>query len=342
MLTGFVTSVIGLAQQFIGQTALNDLGYDYNTTIRTTGGFLRSFSTFEQPFPFALFVMLVLLIGVPVALADPQRLRNRLFLFMTPVYTLGIVFAFVRAAWLGLAVGMLYLGFKRYRLLLIGLPIGLVVFLVIGGSSLSDQTLSSSSLQQRTTGWDENLKQLQAHPLGVGIGSSGAAAEKGRGRQRSQFGQSPVPTRQLLLQDDLRARPARAVDVRPVPHWQAFRDANAIANRLTGSDAALVDGIAAFILAAMAASLVATFFEIFPLDLLFWLVVSVAATMGASPAPEPVTSSRARHARGAPAWSVRVRGSGLGAGVVVVVVGGLAAADSVDDDAADVCAGALE
>jgi hypothetical protein len=295
MLTGFVCSVVGLVQQIVGYVALHDLGYEYNITIRTTGSFLRSFSTFGQPFPFALYVMAVLLIGVPIALIDPQRLRNRLFLFATPVYVLGILFAFVRAAWLGLAIGMLYLGFKRYRLLLLGLPFGLVVFLLIG-AGVSNATTSSTSLQQRTTSWDANLSQLQAHPLGLGIGSSGAAAEVVANPTVNGSGGSFQPDNYYYK---------TIYELGLFGLWlfvlfliSAFRSTNAIGNRLTGVDAAFVDGVAAFVLAAMAASTVATFFEIFPLDPLFWLLLGIAVTMETMPAEVP--SRRLTRHRGQP------------------------------------------
>ena len=63
MVTGTITAVVGLWQQVVGGAALNDLGYAWNETIRTAGGLLRSFSTFNQPFPFGLFQMLVLLVA---------------------------------------------------------------------------------------------------------------------------------------------------------------------------------------------------------------------------------------------------------------------------------------
>ena len=41
---------MGLVQQAVGVTRLHELGYAYNTVIRTSHGHLRSFSTFDQPF----------------------------------------------------------------------------------------------------------------------------------------------------------------------------------------------------------------------------------------------------------------------------------------------------
>ena len=290
MAAGFVVSVVGLAQQVIGPTVLHDLGYDYGTTIRTTSGafLLRSFSTFGQPFPFALFVMTVLLLGLAIALADQTRLRNRLFLLATPVYVLGILSAFVRASWLGLAAGLLYLGFKRYRILLVGFPIGLIVFLFVG-SSVTDTLLSTTSLQARQTGWEANIEKVQQHPFGVGIGSSGVVSEivntsSSPTTTSSQASSSTSPN--VYQPDNYYFKTLYELGVLGL--WflllllvSLFRNFNALGNRLRSVDSAFADGVAAIVLAAMAASLVATYFEIFPLDMYFWMLVGTTAALAA-------------------------------------------------------------
>jgi hypothetical protein len=294
---GLICALVGLWQQVVGDVYLNQIGYEYNTAIRFSGSFLKSFSTFDQPFPFALFVMLVLLIGIPVALEQPSRLRNRLFLLATPIYLLGMLSAFVRAAFLGLAAGLLYLGFRRYRILLAFIPLAVVAFLAVGGPT-SAALLSSSSFQQRTSGWQANLQQIEAHPLGVGIGSAGAVAERlatgGNGRYQPdnyyfktlyELGVLGLWMFVLLL-------------------LGIFSSTHRGAARIRAPDRALVDGIAAFILASMAAATVDSYFEIFPLDLLFWLLVAVAATMIALPrqpgAPSEADPDREPAARPAP------------------------------------------
>jgi hypothetical protein len=293
MVTGLICSVVGLAQQAIGDARLHDLGYEYNTVIRFAGSNLRSFSTFNEPFPFALFVMTVLLIGVPCALMDLRRPRNRVFLILMPVYLLGILSAFVRSAWLGLAVGLLYLGFKRYRLLLVGLPVALVVFLLVGSNanSVSTPLLSSNSLTARTTSWSASFDQIQAHPLGLGIGTAGAVAEATTNDQTSTTGNGKPP----FQPDNYYFKTVYEFGL--IGLWMlilyligVFKSTTAIAERSSGFDRAFCDGVAATVLAAMAASLVATFFEIYPLDLLFWLLVPTVAALGARE-PEQIEAS---------------------------------------------------
>lgn len=104
-----LTAVVGLAQQIDGPDHLVALRYSYNEHIPTTGGILRSFSTFTGPFAFGLFVMLGLTVGGAVALAEPRRMRNTLFLCATPVVLLGMGVTIVRAAYIGLAAALLWL-----------------------------------------------------------------------------------------------------------------------------------------------------------------------------------------------------------------------------------------
>ena len=269
---GLVCSVVGLLQQALGDARLHTLGYQYNSTIRFgSGGLLRSFSTFDQPFPFALYVMIVLLIGIPVALDDLTRLRNQLFLLATPIYLLGILSAFVRAAFLGLAVGALYLGFRRYRALLAVMPLFLAAFLLLAGP-VSGSLLSSNSLQSRTQGWQGAITQVEAHPLGVGIGSTGATAERlATGTKKSTY----QPDNYYFK---------TAYELGLLGAWMLilllfgiFRATHIGADRARRPDQALLDGIAAVVLASIAASLVDSYFEIFPIDLTFWLLVGVAA-----------------------------------------------------------------
>ena len=105
MAGGVATALVGLAQQRIGVFGLNDLGYEFDRSVRTTGNsVLRSFSTFELPFPFAFYLVLVLSVGLSVALATPSRRRNRMFLAASPLLFLALLASFVRAGLVALAI----------------------------------------------------------------------------------------------------------------------------------------------------------------------------------------------------------------------------------------------
>jgi len=282
MVTGLVTSVFGIVQQLMGPDRLAALGYQYNSTIRFSGSFMRSFSTFIQPFGFGFFVMTVLLLAVPVAFEDLSRLRNRLFALATPVLGLAVLTTIVRGAWLGLAVGLVYLGARRYRPLLVLIPLAAAVVLVLPPEAASS-ALSSSSSVERTTGWRTNLAQVGRSPIGVGVGATGSAAVK-----TAEFtGQETI-----YQPDNYYMKVALELGVLGL--WlfvMVLVSTFAVARRqmTTGppEDRAFASGLTAAVLASAVASLVATYFEIFPMDLLFWLLVGTGAAMAAdNPADE--------------------------------------------------------
>ncbi|MGZ6978518.1 MAG: hypothetical protein ACXVJW_10450, partial [Acidimicrobiia bacterium] len=153
MFMALFTSLVGLWQQVVGHEYLASLGYQYDENIRFTVGFtLRSFSTFNLPFSFGFYLMLAVLIGLPMALAEPRRLRSKLFFLSLPIIAAGMLFSFVRGAMLGLAIGLLYLAFHRYKLLVWGIPLVLVAALFIpAGATLTGAVFGSTSLGDRTT-----------------------------------------------------------------------------------------------------------------------------------------------------------------------------------------------
>ena len=270
MVTGTATAAYGLVQQVLGHEWLNAMGYPYNDTIRFTGSFLRSFSTFNQPFGFGFFLMVVVLVGLPQALAEPQRPRNRIFLYLMPLLVLGMLSTFVRGAWLGTAVGVAYLGAHRYRVLLLLVPLALLSLAFLP-ADVASSALSPRSTQQRTSSWQENIGRVLVHPLGTGVGSSGAAAEK-----------SAAPGSKAYQPDNFYFK--MLLELGLLGLWMlllllvaAFAETRAAARRLSGRDGALASGVSAMVVAAGAACLVATYFEIFPMDLLFWLLIAVVA-----------------------------------------------------------------
>lgn len=307
MVVSVTTSVWGIAQQFLGGAYLHELGYEYNSVLRTSGSFLRSFSTFTQPFPFGLYVTMALLVGGAVALRDPARWRNRLFLLSTPVQLAGMGTSIVRAAYLGLFVGLLWLAVHRYR----GLFVGLVAAAAAGGIALLavpskyvQSVLSSNSLGQRASGWSQIGDAVMMNPFGQGLGATGSAAEK------------LATTTQRLSDDYLyllqTLNPALAyqpdnyyvkilLELGPIGLWAFLTLLVTVlvstlrASRFTsGFDSAFCLGVSASVVAAAVASAVSTYFELFPLDLYFWLLVGA---VGCAVAQAPDTDQRWREYR---------------------------------------------
>ena len=278
MVNGAITAFVGIAQQMVGAEALNRLGYEYNEVIRFTGSYLRSFSTFNQPFPFAFFLMIVLLVCLPVALSDRQRLRNRLFLLGAPVLALGMATAFVRGALLGLAVGLVLLMIHKHRVLahvLMPVPLVVLVLILTGAAS---PLFSASSLEERVSGWAGEVTSETVSLVGGGIGSTGAAAERFERADLTQLDRPDVYQADNHYVKTL-------IELGPIGLWLflwvigsaalgTYRDASR-----PSVDPGLAEGIAAATAAALAAATVATYWEIFPADLYYWALLGVAPSL---------------------------------------------------------------
>lgn len=310
---GVFTAVVGLAQQVIGGERLAALGYRWDDHLRTTGGILRSFSTFTTPFAFGLFVMISLVVGGAIALADPARLRNKLFLCATPIMLLGMGVTIVRASYIGLALALLWLAIHRHRALLLGFgatalaaPIAL---LVVPGSLLTP-LFSSSSLGERGDGWSETWSSLWVHPFGQGLGATGSAAAKaasGSNPMLSEMSLQAAVTFGFMPYQPDNYYMKLAVELGPVGVWLfvlvlicAAVSTLRAARIMRGQDAALALGVSASVVAVAVASTVSTYLEIFPLDVYFWLllgIVGCALTQNRSQIRRPDTESGSEQCR---------------------------------------------
>lgn len=289
MVVAFGTAVYGIVQQSIGQATLHSWGYAYDETIRFTSGFrLRSFSTFNQPFPFAFYLMLTILLGLPQALSDLKRLRNRLFLLSLPVLGVALVFTYVRAAWLGLGLGFLYLAFHRYKWLLLTIPLALVALLFLPGGTFNKAAFQSASFHERTTLWTDKFKQIVDNPFGSGIASTGAAAAKVSDSSGSSSSSSSTNAT-LLQPDNSYLKTAFELGLPGLWLQLLFLVALVMWSRVVERlcekvgrhfDARFMMSFTAQLLALMAAATVATYFEMIPMEPLFWLMVGVTACIG--------------------------------------------------------------
>ncbi|MGH1502468.1 MAG: O-antigen ligase family protein [Acidimicrobiales bacterium] len=310
MANGVITSVVGLVQQILGGDRLHALGYEWNETIRYSGGLLRSFSTFNQPFPFGYFLAIVLLVAVPVALGERSRRRNRWFLLASPLLVIAVATTVVRGAILALVVGAAYLAVQRpaLRRVVVSLPllVGLAFFVDVSSY------LSLDSLADRLSGWGIEVVQSGVEPLGRGIGSTGAAAE----RYHAAVGLSAYPDRPLgdRYQPD-NHYVKMLVELGPLGLWlfvtmlvgavrsstrrrdacrrEAALASDAATAQRAQRDADLAVGVTASTIGAMAAAVVATYWEIFPADLYFWILIGAVSCTSRSTVPPGPTTERA-------------------------------------------------
>ncbi|MGF1596214.1 MAG: O-antigen ligase family protein [Acidimicrobiales bacterium] len=297
MVTGAVVAAIGIGQQIAGPEALVSLGYEYNSNVRFAGGILRSFSTFNQPFAYGFFVMMVLLVGIPVALDDHRRLRNALFLASVPILAIGMVTAVVRASVLGFAIGAAWLLVHRYRVLIHAL-VPVAVAAVFVPSGFIGAFLSSTSLLERSGGWTQVAFEQRIEPLGQGIGSVGSAAELIQDSRRNSEIQFPTPVGSERYQPD-NYYMKTLVELGPIGAWlliaamgRGFLNARKVSLRPVRGEAGLAAGIAASILGAMAAALVSSYWEIFPADLFFWMLLGVLPSLYQGSSSTPLLSPR--------------------------------------------------
>lgn len=303
--TGLLTAVYGLWQQVVGGWALADLGYEWNEAIRYAGPLLRSFSTFNQPFPFAFFLMLVLVVGLAAALAEPGRLRSRLFWWISPLLLLGMLSSVVRAAVVGLVAALIVLGVVLHRRLLAVLAalagVGALVVpvaLLVDRSGALTTLLSSSSLEDRGGHWSDTLPRMLVQPFGAGLGTTGSAAQRLEG-WRSPLEAVYQPDNQYLkigLELGLPGLVLYAVvvviAVVVLSRLIAVQD-DALERSFTAAALALT-------VAACVAGMFATYLEIFPLDFYFWFLLAAGASVSRTGAAQVVswgasTSNRRIH-----------------------------------------------
>ena len=221
-----------------------------------------------------------------MSLAEPRRLRSKIFFVALPVLLLGLFYSFVRGAFLGLAVGLLYLAFHRYKYLVYGIPLVLVAALFIpSGATLTSAVFSSSSFHERTLSWGDRLDLFADNPFGTGIGTTGAAAEKAAKLNFQNPDLTYVPDNTWLKE---------MFELGILGLWMfvllvvaMFITIRATERRTTGIDRDFLSGAAAQLLAMAMASFVATYLELVPMDQLFWVMAAVVATMAPAAPPEP-------------------------------------------------------
>lgn len=309
--TGAIQALIAILEQGIGATRLNNLGFPYNTTIRFAGSFLRSFGTFSYPQVLGFFMMIVILIGATFALADLRRTRSRFFVSMLPLYLAAMILSVTRGALLGTALGAAYLAWRRYRAMLVLLPLAAVAFLFVP-SNLSTSLLSSTSAQERVATWSAVLPSVASAPLGHGIGTSGSAVGRGpigssvsaaqaasavqpSSNGASASGATGVPDNYYVL---------TVLELGIPGFWlfvlmllAIFMETRRAGGRLRGEPSHFCEAVSAMTLAAIVAALFETYFEIFPMDFYFWLFVGVAAATWAGRVESPEASEVGREPR---------------------------------------------
>ncbi|AGF73608.1 O-antigen ligase family protein [Corynebacterium halotolerans] len=284
MWTGLLSAIFGLWQQVVGGYRLADLGYEWNEHIRSAGPLLRSFGTFNQPFPFAFYLMLVLIIAGTAALSRPGRPRSRIFWAISPILLLAMASSVVRASFIGLLAAVIVVGVVLHRRLLRYLAVAAVaavllvpVALVIDQRGVLATMASSSSLQERGGHWSLTLPQMLIHPFGGGLGTTGSSAEKVAEISGSMTAVYQPDNQYLKIGLELGlvglALYAVTVGVAMVVLRRLIRVQRDVVEQ------GFTAGVLGVTVAACVAAAFATYLEIFPLDFHFWLLLACAASV---------------------------------------------------------------
>jgi putative inorganic carbon (hco3(-)) transporter len=145
----------------------------------TDNSLSRVHGTFVHPNSFASFLVLQLVVGVALVPATPRRWRP-LLVGQLVVSGLLLVFTYTRGAWLALMVGLLYLGLRHRRAVLVGLLAGVVVVVAAVPSAIGrladigdDRTyggVPANSFSWRVHYWGKIAEMAPESPLtGIGL-----------------------------------------------------------------------------------------------------------------------------------------------------------------------------
>jgi hypothetical protein len=180
IVAAFIAASVGLLQQVVGAPRLISLGYSYQAQVRTIGGHLRSFGTFDQPFDYAT----VLAFGLAGVLLWARRGAAATAAGL--VIVAGLTVSYVRGAALSvLALAALLLARKRYYatavFLLAATAAAAVVLVLVATRPTPGPIVQTGpsvylTLNGRTRSWRAALGKPTTWAFGRGVGLYGTAA----------------------------------------------------------------------------------------------------------------------------------------------------------------------
>jgi O-antigen ligase len=180
--TACVVACYGLVQQLVGEWTLVSWGYSFSKQVRSYNGHLRSFSTFDDAFAYAAF----LLFGLAAVFFWMRR--GLLASACAFLIVCGLVASFVRTAILIVtALVGLWLarkGLSRPSVLVTAAAvIAMCSLLVTGAGATETRTYSSETsnltFNGRISAWKAALGPPSEWPFGRGVGKVGTAAYRG-------------------------------------------------------------------------------------------------------------------------------------------------------------------
>jgi hypothetical protein len=181
---GVIESVIGIGLALLPIDRLLDLGFEYAVQVREVGIFLRAFGTFRDPFGFAHFTMICLIACWASRRTLRQALPPSMLYGGIGVLAAGVVMSFVRDGLLGTAVGIAVCQLARGRFTWPVIGMSGLAALAMGALALApagddlEVLRWDTAVETRLEVWSDLLVELGDYPLGRGLGTVGAAAER--------------------------------------------------------------------------------------------------------------------------------------------------------------------
>lgn len=180
--TACFVAIVGIAQQVLGDERLVKLGYSYTIQVTFVGSRLRSFGTMEDPFTYAAFLLLALVVVLL------WMRRGVLTWIAGGIIGTGLLFAYVRTSAV-VAVALVGLWLARNQrttiaafVLAVALTAGATILIASSPGTQSTTTRAGPSLfltiNGRTEGWKVVLDDPKTWVVGKGVGEVGTAKER--------------------------------------------------------------------------------------------------------------------------------------------------------------------
>jgi hypothetical protein len=152
-------------------------------------------------------------------------------------------------------------------------PFALPALLLLPGS-FGQASFASGSFTERQTGWVANLDQA-AEPFGNGIGTTGSAAEKAIAVRASGDDFYQPDNNYYKVMYELGVLGLFFFAATLIACFLYTRD---VEKQVQGTERAITIGTSANILAAAVAAITLVYFEVFPNELFFWLLMGTVTS----------------------------------------------------------------
>jgi putative inorganic carbon (HCO3(-)) transporter len=152
----------------------------------TSGGFARFEGTFAQPNPFAIYLTMLIIMGVALLPHLSQKKKLGMTLLLVGC-TICLYFTFTRSAWIAALIGVFAVAIMGRRRLMLAVMIGAVMISLVAvptilqrfadlGNSTSAAGYASNSLAWRFDYWNQVLPLANKDPItGIGLNMSSLA-----------------------------------------------------------------------------------------------------------------------------------------------------------------------